>query len=172
MGRVGRLLSFFKVTKGNAKTYDAKVNLAANINTTVDHFSSPGDDSQPLPDDYCALVVQTGEGRMSGVGYIDPNNLQKSNAGDKRIYARHSNGDEIIELWLKNDGSAILSNGTGSIQLLANGTVNINGVTIDTSGNIVSPTSVSAPSAIINGKELAEHTHITGTTGNPTGPNQ
>lgn len=172
MGRIGQVLSFLKITRGDAKTYDAKVNLAPNINVTVDHFTSAGDDSIPMSSDYCALIARRDEGRFSSVGYIDPKNQQKSNIGDKRIYARDSNGDEIIELWLKNDGSAILSNGIGSIQLLANGTVNINGVTIDTSGNISTPASINTPSAIVNGKELAEHTHISASPGSPTGPNQ
>lgn len=45
---------------------------------------------------------------------------------------------------------------------VAPGGFNLNGFTIDASGAAVSPTSVTAPSMVVNGKELAEHTHSAG----------
>lgn len=171
MGFIGKVLSFIRVVRGDTKTSDVKVSTGGDVNLTVDHFSDVGDDSQPLPDDYTALVSHNGEGRLSAVGYIDPANEQKSNAGEKRIYARDSNGAQVVELWLKNDGSAILSNGTGKIELLANGNVVLNTVVIDVAGNISTPASITTPSAVVNGKQLAEHIHISAAPGTPTGPN-
>jgi hypothetical protein len=171
VGQIGQILEFFRITKGTAKTSDVKVKMAGAINATVDHFAPPGDDSFPLAGDYCALVPQNGEGRLSSVGYIDPQNEQKAQQGDKRVYARDSGGGQVVELWLKNDGSAILTNGAGAIELQSGGNVVINGVAIDTSGNITTPASVNSPSMVVNGKELAEHTHISAAPGIPTGPN-
>ena len=53
--------------------------------------------------------------------------------------------------WLKNDGSVELANGSGFVRLMANGTVNINGVTIDASGNINAPQNVAVGGTLRNG---------------------
>lgn len=52
---------------------------------------------------------------------------------------------------------------------VAPGGFDLNGFTIDSSGAAESPVSLTAPSAVINGKELAEHDHPSGSPN--TGPN-
>ena len=74
------------------------------------------------------------------------------------------------------DGSIKGDNGSGSFELAAGGDFLVNGVTIDTSGNITSPATVSsaaveAPSVKAGGKELAGHDHPAGTPPGNTGPN-
>jgi len=69
------------------------------------------------------------------------------------------------------DGSIAGTNGSGSFELEAGGDFVVNGVTIDIAGNIDSPTSISAPSIVVNGKELGGHTHAAGTPPGNTGPN-
>lgn len=74
------------------------------------------------------------------------------------------------------DGSIKGDNGSGSFELAAGGDFLVNGVTIDTSGNITSPatvssTAVEAPSVKADGKELAGHVHLAGTPPGNTGPN-
>lgn len=72
------------------------------------------------------------------------------------------------------DGSIAGVNGNGDFELQAGGDFVVNGVTIDTAGNITSPTSVSAPSVVANSKELAGHDHpiVGGSSApGPTGPN-
>ncbi len=74
---------------------------------------------------------------------------------------------------LKADGTVAGTNGSGDFELQAGGTMDINGATIDPSGNIIA-TSFSAPSIVAAGKELAAHAHaITGGSSapGPTGPN-
>lgn len=71
-------------------------------------------------------------------------------------------------------GSILLQNAGGSINLLADGVINLNGVVIDQAGNITTPTSVAAPSLIAGGKEMSNHTHniLSGSSfPGPTGPN-
>lgn len=82
------------------------------------------------------------------------------------IRIRSANGAQHV--WLKGDGSVIMRNGAGAVTLGADGTVNINGVTIDKNGNMTVPNSVK-----VQGKELANHTHGNVQSGNSnTGPNQ
>lgn len=206
MGRIARLLSFVRLTKNDAKVTDVKVDPGGGPNVTTEHFADAGDDSHPLTTDYVALNSDSGTGRETAIGYLDPINEPKAQAGDKRIYARDaSNGEVIVEVWLQNDGTATISNENGSVtlrvdggtiittpestfdaaadgsitgqnsngsfQLQTGGDFLVNGVTIDSSGNVTIPSSLT-----LNGKEIAEHTHSQandsgGNTEQDTGPN-
>lgn len=157
MGWVGVIKEFTRIVRGTANTSDVKVDRGGGDIRTPQHFGAPGDDAVPLPGDYVAAVAQTGSGRDSVVGYIDPKNEQKSEPGDRRIYARNSDGDSVVECWLKNDGTAILSNDAGSIELLANGNINLNSVIIKPDGAVIIPDSLT-----LAGKEIAGHGHPQG----------
>ncbi len=172
MGRVAKILSFVRAVFNGAKVSDVKTDTGGGVNITAQHFADAGDDSHPLTTDYAVNVGVAGSGNEAAVGYLDPLNTPKATAGDKRIYARDANsGIVVVEVWLKSDSSAIISNSNGSIKLQADGTVNINGLTIDATGALVSPTKVTSPSIIANGKELAGHLHPAGTPPGNTGTN-
>ena len=115
---------------------------------TADHFSSSGDDAHPLADDYAVTVPVQRTGGQSVVGYVDIQNARKSLPGEKRSYARGSNGGQVSEVWLRNDGTVMIT---------SSGTVNINGVIIDPSGNVIVPNSL-----IVDGDEVAQHNHDAG----------
>jgi hypothetical protein len=119
MGSVAALLEFVRALRGEStKVSDVKVDRGGGDNRTLEHFADPGDDSFPLPQDFVAAIDQEGSGRGSAVGYIDPLNEQKAEAGDKRIYARDpATGAQVGEVWLKSDGSVTLSNDSGSMVL-------------------------------------------------------
>jgi hypothetical protein len=110
MGLIGKILSFVRQMRNGANVSDVKSTIAGKYPVTPEHYSSPGDDSHPLPGDYDFLVPTKQKGRMAAVGYVDPNNTQAAQAGEKRIYARDSSGVEIVQLHLKNDGEATLFN--------------------------------------------------------------
>jgi len=211
MGRIAKLLSFLRTSRNEAKISDVKVDPGGGPNITAEHFAAAGDDSHPLPGDYVALNTDSGSGRESAIGYLDPLNEPKAQPGDKRIYARDEDGVVIVEIWLKNtgeatvlnengsitlqpDGGAITTtpestfdakadgsikgdNGSGSFELAAGGDFLVNGVTIDTSGNITSPATITgdtiagSTSVKAAGKELAGHLHLAGTPPGNTGPN-
>lgn len=212
MGRIARLLSFVRLTRNDAKVSDVKVNPGGGPNITAEHFADAGDDAHPLITDYVALNTDSGSGRETAIGYLDPLNEPKAQPGDKRIYGRDAeSGAVVVEVWLKNDGTAIVSNdngsvtlrpdggtitetpestfdaaadgsikgdnGNGSFELAAGGDFLVNGVTIDTSGNITSPATITAPnvvgstSVVAAGKELAGHLHPAGSPPGNTGPN-
>lgn len=73
---------------------------------------------------------------------------------------RLRNDDATQHVWLKNDGSIAVSNGTGSMVLGADGSINLNGVIIDKDGKMTVPASLKVAS-----KELANHTHSGVTSG-------
>lgn len=158
---LNRLLAFTKTLRNGAKVSDVKVDSGGGPNVTAEHFSSPGDDSQPLTSDYVITVPTQKSGGMAAVGYLDPKSDQKANAGDKRIYSRNATGVAMVELWLKNDGSAVLTNALGSIQLLANGSIDLNGVVIDPSGSISTSGTMAAAGVTDTATNvtLNSHTH-------------
>lgn len=173
MGRIAKILNFIGATRNGAKIRDAEVNPGGGANVTAPHFAGLGDDSYPLRGDYAALVPDEGSGRENVVGYLDPKNQHKAQPGDKRIYARAGNGDQVVELWLKNDGSAIIdneagtftlnpdgsfimTNGAGTMTLQTSGEFNINGFIIKTNGDAVTASGVS----------LSNHTHAQGSDSN------
>ena len=123
MGRIGKILSFIRTVTNNANSSNVKINTGGGYNLTCEHYADAGDDSFPLQSDYVATIVIPRSGSHSAIGYLDPKNERKANVGDKRIYARDSNGDTIAEVWLKNDGTIITSNSNGNIELKPDGTI-------------------------------------------------
>lgn len=165
MGRIARILSFIRSTRKSAKISDVKIDTGGGANITVEHFSTPGDDSHPLKTDYVITLETPQSGGAVAVGYLDPANDQKANEGDKRIYSRDATGVVKAEIWLKNDGSIECTNGNGSIELRAGGNILLNGVTIAADGTVTIPTSLN-----LNGKEIAEHTHAITSGSSAPGP--
>lgn len=143
MGRVTRLLSFVRGAVGGDKVSDVKADPGGGANITAQHFSSPGDDAVPLPGDYVAISAAAGSGRGSAVGYLDPLNEQKAERGEKRIYARDVEGAQVVEVWLKRDGTAIIQNSAGVFTLQPDGEFNINGARITTGGDVITASGVS-----------------------------
>lgn len=126
MGLVAKILSFTRIVRNAANISDVKVDPGGGANITPEHFSAPGDDSFPLTTDYVHIEPQTGTGRDSALGYLDPINDPVSLEGDKRIYARDpTTGLVVVELWLKSNGDAILSNDIGSITLFSGGQIEL-----------------------------------------------
>jgi len=184
MVTIAKILSFVRAVTNGAKISNVKIDLGGGENKTAQHFSAPGDDSFPLITDYVLAADVPRNGGKAIVGYVDPINDPVAQEGDKRIYARDpATGVAVVSFWLKNDGSGIMSNAAGSIELQAGGTVVINGVTIDTTGNITTPAGITADTVNADAieadtslkvltLELAGHTHLAGTPPGNTGPNQ
>ena len=75
------------------------------------------------------------------------------------------------------DGSILGQNSNGSFELQAGGNFVVNGVTIDTTGLITTPTGIATPSALVNNVEVDGHNHAQandsgGNTEQDTGPMQ
>ena len=214
MGRIARVLSFVKSKIREKNFINVKCNPDAGSNVTAQHFSDSGDDSHPLPDDYVYYNGVPAKGRAAAIGYIDHKNEPKANAGEKRSYARNTDGTPVNEVYLKNDGSVFVSNDNGSIllrpdggsivttpnstvemdsngniiakntkgslslnvsgaiegsnigkfELKSSGVMNINGVTIDLAGNIVTPTTITAATSVTVGSSVISPAAMTATT--------
>lgn len=189
MGRIAKLLSFVRVTRNDAKISDVKIDPGGGSNITAEHFAPAGDDSFPLKTDYVVTNDIPRAGGEAAIGYVDPINTPKAQPGDKRIYARDANtGAVVVEIWLKNDGTAIISNYNGSNMLrpdggsiittpnstfdaAADGSIKGNNGSgsfelltngnIDLNGVNIDPSgNVTIPTSLnLNGKEIAEHDH-------------
>lgn len=190
MGRIARLLSFLRVTR-NGFLSDVKVNPGGGRNVTGEHCADPGDDSHPLPTDYVITVPIDQTGRVVVVGYLDVNSEKVAEPGEKRIYGRSPGGAVLVDLHLKNDGTAVFTNAgmtytmspdgsirganeNGSFELQAGGDFVVNGATIDTAGNITSPERVTGDEVqTAGGIDLGSHTHggVEPGAGNTNGPN-
>ena len=122
MGRIATLLSFVRTLRHGANVSDVKIDPGGGPNVTAEHFAPAGDDAHPLTTDYVITNEIPRRGGEVIVGYIDPKNTPKAQEGDKRIYARETvGGAVIVELWLQNDGTALLINANGSVKLRPDG---------------------------------------------------
>lgn len=157
-GVVGRVLAFARVVRNSAQTSDVQLDPGGGPNITGQHFAPPGDDAFPLSTDYAYSAPTPQAGRFATLGYIDPKNAPVAQAGEKRIYARKADGTVAVQLWLKSDASAILSNALGRIELKANGDIVFNDViTIKANGDVIL-----ANSLLLAGKQIAGHQHPQG----------
>lgn len=171
-GIVGKILSFVRVTRDSgANVADVEVDPGGGDHVTAEHAQPPNVDARPLPDDFAVSLPVRGSRRYAVVGYFDTAHAGEAAPGEYRVYARDDSGTVVVDLHLKNDGSVEVQNDSGGFSLETDGTIVLNGVTIDPSGLITTPTGIVTPSAIVNGKELAEHTHPAGTEPGSTGPN-
>lgn len=139
MGAVSQVLS----TDGK----DVKASRGNENNVTARHFTAAGDDSHPLPGDYCALSSASGTGRQTAVGYMDKVNPPKAAPGEKRIYARDESGAVVCEMWLKNSGEINISTESSGADVV------INGVRIPADGSDV---------ILPNGRSIMLHQHPQG----------
>src|SRR5688572_5818346 len=121
MGFLATIVEFVRSIVDGAQAPEAKVDRGGGDALTAYHFAPPGDDSQPLPGDLAYLGGDEGAGTAQILGYQDPKNAGVAGPGEKRIYARSSDGTVVCQVWLKADGSVLLSNQAGSVTLGADG---------------------------------------------------
>lgn len=163
MGRTAEVRRVERATDAGGFGVDLVCDPGGGRSVTVPFYTTPGVDALPLPGDTVALEDTSGMGCEMGVGTGDTRNAGTAATGEVRLYARDAAGNVKAELWLKGDGSAVFANALGRIELGANGTVTINGVTIDPAGNIVTTGEVTAkaatPATAVN---LSTHLHGTG----------
>ena len=152
MGRAVAVLSATRANRNGMTVTDIKCDPGGGANVTAEHAQPAGDDSHPLPTDYAAVSSAAGTGRQTAVGYFDTANTPKTQPGEKRIYARDTAGALVVEVWLQNDGSCVVTNGAGTLLLQPDGEFNINGARITTDGDVITAAGVS----------LDNHTHAQG----------
>lgn len=170
MGRIAEVKSSTRVVDEGAQVLDVAVDPGGQAQVTATHYADPGDDSRPLPGDSVALETSSGTGNAQATGYLDPKVTPVAGEGEKRIYARSAPGVVVASIHLKADGSIVVTNEAGgSIEMQPSGDVIINGVTIDTDGNVTTTGEVTAG---VSGIPLSTHIHPHpfGPTSGPTPP--
>lgn len=130
MGLIAKVLSIARVVRSGVHISIVKCKPGVRPKS-VQMYSAPGDDAAPLKFDYCALLPLPGSGQFLCIGFTDVKNAGKTAAGEKRIYARNSSGNAVNEMWLKGDGSILISNGSVTF------TISGDNVTIKNPGNIL-----------------------------------
>jgi hypothetical protein len=150
-GSLGEVVEFVRVITNGQQTPEAKIDLGADDAATAGHFSAVGDDSYPLLGDLVYLGDGTGAGSAEILGYQDPTTLPKATAGEKRIYSRSGPGVVACEVHLKSDGTVVVSNTLGRLELLPDGNVTVTtplgsyGVATHVHGSPFGPTTAPIP---------------------------
>lgn len=128
MSRVAEVLGFERVTKDGIEADEVLVDPGDQDSARPQHWAPPGDDSPPLNGDFAQLVdTEFGSGAEAAVGYGDDSE-KRASQGEKRIYARALNREVVAEIWLKRDGTVVVTNAGGkSLEMAPNGDVTIKG---------------------------------------------
>jgi len=182
VGRIGVVLEFIRDQLSNGShVSDVKVDIGGNI-VTARHAGGAGDDEYPLAGDYAVVVESVKSGGYTAVAYADTVNEPQATSGERRFYARDSEGSIVGTVWLRDDGYIRLVNDNGVFELEPGGnaycseSLNVDG-DISAGGNISAEGNISADGDVSDGVgSMAQvrqiynsHTH-TGNQGNPTSP--
>lgn len=162
MGLIVKILSFARRTKPNGvKLSEIKGDVGGGDIQTAEHYGPSGDDSVPLLTDKAIGVEIPRTGGIAIVGYLDPINDSVAQAGEKRIFARDTDsGGVVCNIYLKANGSIIGANANGSFELQAGGDFVINGLTIDSSGNISGSGRITMAGDIVAAGTVSLKTHV------------
>ena len=176
MSTVAVVVAFERVSDDNGNGVTVKADIGGENLVNAEQFDGCGDDAPPLPGDFVSLDDNApGAGAHSVQGFADSKNTGKALGGEKRIYARDpDDGSVVCEIWLKGPGKISIEalKPGADIELstaASGGDIILNGVKIDTAGNITAPGEVTAKAATTPVK-LSSHLHPTGT--GPSGPPQ
>lgn len=103
MGLIGTVIEFIREQVEGEQVVHVKFDPGGEDTATADHFTPPGVDAQPLPDDYMGLAPGAGTGRWVVMGYLDPINEGTAAPGETRLYSRDSDGNILVTLRMAAD---------------------------------------------------------------------
>lgn len=125
MGFLASVVEFLRSNVEGVPTPEAKCDRGGNDTVTGYQFAPAGSDAQPLPGDVAYLGDDAGAGNAQILGYQDPKNAGLAGPGECRLYARASDGTIRAQVWLKADGSILLSNEHGTATLGPDGAISL-----------------------------------------------
>lgn len=125
MSLLADVIAFVREVVNGVSVPVTSIDRGAGRGSSSYHFGPSGDDSPPLPGDVAACLERVaGNGSTAAVGYQDPKNAGKALPGERMMYARNPQGEVVLEVYLKGDGSFLVESKTGSaIELKTSGTV-------------------------------------------------
>jgi hypothetical protein len=109
MGNIGKALDYLIEYKRKVATPVVKGELYAGVPVNGERYAPSGDDSPPLPDDIVFFSRNQATGQYVYLGTLDQANAPVAAAGEKRLYARDSNGNIVSTIFLKGDGKLELN---------------------------------------------------------------
>ena len=115
MGRVATVKKSDRSKVGEAQVLDVIIDPGGGALVTAPHFGAPGDDAKPLAGDKAVTVKSQGSGKEVVVGYLDEANEGISKNGERRIYARDSDGVIVADVHCKAGGNTTINAGTVSV---------------------------------------------------------
>jgi hypothetical protein len=123
VGFLATVKEFLRSVVDGAEAPEVKADRGGDDTITGYHFQPPGTDAQPLPGDVVYLGDDQGAGNAQALGYQDPANVGLAGPGEHRLYARAEDGTVVAQLWLKADGTVVLSNDAATVELAADGSL-------------------------------------------------
>ncbi len=139
MGQLGIIEAIKKTVKQGIQYLESQISLGGFQRKTASIALPPGEDSQPLPKDYAAIMETGKSGQSVALGFIDSKNPLTAGPGEKILYARNGSGSVACSIQLKSDGTIILNSTE----------VTINGARITENGDVITAGGIS----------LKNHTH-------------
>ena len=172
MAKLGKVLGSVYETRGDAKQIlDVELETLSGVNETSEQYLPSGYNARPMDGDYSVIQDTEQTGRSNSSGVVDTVLNVALEKGETQIYSRDSEGALVAEVTLRTDGAVTIKNQEGEFSITSegvitaknskgsavldkNGTLNINGVTIDKDGKVNIPSSL-----VLNGIEHASHGH-------------
>ena len=91
---------------------EVKGEVLKNDNIYAVVYGPAGDDSRPLPADSFVFVENENVGGKVAAGFLDTQNDPVSGDGERRLYSRNSSGTIKAIIFLKDDGTLEINNGS------------------------------------------------------------
>ena len=140
MGQLGIIEAIKKTVKQGVQYLESQISLGGSQRKTVSIMLPPGEDSQPLPKDYAAIIETGKSGQSVALGFIDSKNPIMAAPGEKIFYARNGSGSVVCSIKLKSDGTIILNSEE----------ITLNGARITQDGDVITADGISLRNHIHN----------------------
>jgi len=140
VGLIARVLSFLRDESEGDKFTEVKADPDGTPtdsgeegpNLTGELYGVNNTDAPPLPQDFAAGIDVPGTGRVAFVAFLDPKNAGIAQGGEWRVYGRDADGNANgAEIYLKRDGSVVLSNQFGNVEISPLGIITANGLDLN-----------------------------------------
>lgn len=123
MGRIGNILEIKQTSSEGVESTDIKLDVGGGENITAPQAGPAGIDATPLETDLAITSSSPGDSGENVVGYVDPKNASKGDG--VYLYARDASGAPIADIWVKTDGSVVITTQGVTIEATAAGAAEI-----------------------------------------------
>lgn len=170
-GRLAKVLSNL-TTERKIVEPESKIEAKKNDPRYALRLSAVGEEAKPLPGDFCLSLDLEQIGRVICMGFIDPENSDLTEDGEKLIYSRDQDGAIVAKIHLKKDGTIqvdtdkdLVANVGGRTTLESVGDVDLTAPNVNIIGNLNVSKKIVAEEDILSNNaaaavSLTNHFHI------------